>query len=73
MHHHYGRMEFVSLLLLFLYWENRCNNIFKTPITIDIEIKRHTSAEWNLDEILDGELPGLTTQNLTYQTLKSKS
>ena len=66
MHHHYGRMEFVSLLLLFLYWENRCNNLFKTPITIDIDIKRHTSAEWNLDEILDGELPGLTTQNLTY-------
>ena len=66
MHHHYGRMEFVSLLLLFLYWENRCNNVFKTPITIDIDIKRHTSAEWNLDEILDSELPGLTTQNLTY-------
>ena len=68
MHHHYGRMEFVSLLLLFLYWENRCNNVFKTPFTIDIDIKIHTSAdaEWNLDEILDGELPGLTTQNLTY-------
>ena len=66
MHHHYGRMEFVLMLLSFLCWENRCNNVFKTPITIDIDIKRHTSAEWNLDEILDGELPGLTTQNLTY-------
>ena len=62
--HRHGQMEFVSLLLLFLYWENRCNNVFKTPTTIDI--KRNTSTEWNLDEILDGELPGLTTQNLTF-------
>ena len=62
--HHHGRMEFVSLLLLFLCWGNRCNNVFKTPTTIDI--KRNTSTEWNLDEILDGELPGMTTQNLTY-------